>query len=111
MLDGRPIPSRASTRTAHFRLYFATGPAYRSPVARIVPPVDIAGVTYRVLRLEGARGPRFLLRTEAGDLVGLFPCNGQPARLVAAPLVAGRSPRSPFATVEFFEVDGRLLVR
>ena len=80
-------------------------------MAKIFPPIEIAGVTYRVLRLEGRRGPRFLLRTDAGDLVGLFPCNGQPAKLVAAPLVVGRSPLSPLSAIEFFEINGKLLVR
>jgi hypothetical protein len=55
-------------------------------VAKVLSPIAIAGFSYRVLRLKGARGPRYLLRNDAGDLIGLFPRGAEPMRLYAAPL-------------------------
>jgi hypothetical protein len=51
-----------------------------------------------VLRLDGStRGPKLLLRNDAGDVFGLFAHNAQPTRLYAAPLVAASSPAHPLA--------------
>ena len=82
-----------------------------STVARVLPPITLNGVTYRVLRLDGStRGPKLLLRNEAGDVFGLFAYNGQPSRLYAAPLVAASLPAHPLARLDFFDSDGALLV-
>jgi hypothetical protein len=49
----------------------------------------IAGTTYRVLWLDGAtRGPRFLLRSDHGDLFGLYSYGAEPMKLYAVPLIA-----------------------
>jgi len=40
------------------------------------------GVTYRVLRLDGDYGPRYLLRSQSGDLVDLYPYGAEPMRFV-----------------------------
>jgi hypothetical protein len=67
-------------------------------------------VTYRVLRLDDStRGPRFLLRNDAGDVFGLFAHNAQPTRLYAAPLTASSSAH-PLARLDFFDSDRTLLV-
>jgi hypothetical protein len=79
------------------------------PVAKVLPPIRVAGVAYRVLRLDGARGPRYLLRSDAGELIGLFPQGAEPMRLYAAPLVPG-SGAHPLARLDFFANDGTLLV-
>jgi hypothetical protein len=39
-------------------------------MANLLPPIRVAGVRYRVLHLDGDRGPRYLLRSQVGDLVG-----------------------------------------
>lgn len=79
-------------------------------MARVLPPVTVAGITYRVLRLEGRGGPRYLLRSDAGDLIGLYPFGAEPMRLYAAPLRPARDNPNPFARFDFFDVDGRLSV-
>ena len=81
-------------------------------VAKVLPPIELSGVTYRVLRLDGGRrGPRFLLRSDAGDLFGLFAQNGQPTRLFAAPLAMNLGQPNPLEGVDFFEGDGDLLLQ
>jgi hypothetical protein len=81
-------------------------------VAKLLPPIALAGTTYRVLRLDGgARGPRFLLRSDRGDLFGLYAHNGQPTRLFAAPLVMNLGESNPLERVDFFETAGRLRAR
>jgi hypothetical protein len=79
-------------------------------VAKVLPPITIAGMTYRVLRLDGGRRPRYLLRSSSGELIGLFARGAEPMRLYAAPLVASSSVSNPFAKLDFFAVDGRLSV-
>jgi hypothetical protein len=81
------------------------------PVAKVLPPIKLNGVTYRVLRLDGGkRGPRFLLRSDAGDLFGLFAQNGQPTRLFAAPLAMNMGQPNPLERVDFFDTDQGLHV-
>jgi hypothetical protein len=41
-------------------------------MAQLLPPIIVNGTTYRALRLCGARGPRFLLSSASGELIGLF---------------------------------------
>jgi hypothetical protein len=79
-------------------------------MARVLPPIKVAGVTYRVLRLDGDYGPRYLLRSEAGELLGLYPYGAEPMRLYAAPLEPTRGAANPFARLQFFGLDGRLMV-
>jgi hypothetical protein len=81
-------------------------------VARVLPPIKLNGVTYRVLRLDGGRrGPRFLLRRDDGDLFGLFAQNGQPMRLFAAPLSMNLGRPNPLEGVDFFVTEGELLLK
>ena len=79
-------------------------------MAKMLPPIKVAGITYRVLRLVGDYGPRYLLRSEAGDLVGLYPYGAEPMRLYAAPFEPTRGAANPFARLDFFDLDGRLVV-
>jgi hypothetical protein len=79
-------------------------------MAKMLPPIKVAGITYRVLRLVGDYGPRYLLRSEAGDLVGLYPYGAEPMRLYAAPLGPTRGASNPLARLDFFDLDGRLVV-
>jgi hypothetical protein len=79
-------------------------------MARVLPPIKVAGVEYRVLRLDGARGPRYLLRSEAGDLLGLYPYGAEPMRLYAAPLKPVHDVSNPYARFDFFDGGGKLLV-
>jgi hypothetical protein len=78
-------------------------------VARLLPPITVNGRIYRVLRLDGARGPRFLLRSAAGELIGLHPRGAEPMRLSAAPLVpqSGAAGHA-LARVDFVDVGGTL---
>ena len=76
----------------------------------MLPPIKVASVLYRVLRLEGEHGPRYLLRSPTGDLVGLFPYGAEPSRLYAAPLEAASGAGNPFARFDFFDLDGNLSV-
>jgi hypothetical protein len=78
-------------------------------VSRLLPPITVNGTTYRVLRLEGARGPRFLLRSAAGELIGLYARGAEPMRLYAAPLVPQSGAAGhPLARVDFLDVAGTL---
>jgi hypothetical protein len=79
-------------------------------VAKVLPPIEVAGVLYRVLRLDGNRGPRYLLRSTEGDLIALFPFDREPSRLYAAPLEARRTTPNPFARFDFFDPNGELSV-
>jgi hypothetical protein len=65
-------------------------------------------VSHLKLRLDGDYGPRYLLRSEAGELLGLYPYGAEPMRLYAAPLEPTRG--APFARLQFFDLDGRLMV-
>jgi hypothetical protein len=49
------------------------------------------------IRLDGDEGPRYLLRNEAGVLVGLYPFGAEPMRLYAVPLRPVRDNPNPFA--------------
>jgi hypothetical protein len=79
-------------------------------VAKVLPPITVAGTRYRVLRLDGDEGPRYLLRSDVGELVGLYPFAAEPIRLYAAPLRPARDNPNPFARFDFFDVDGTLSV-
>jgi hypothetical protein len=79
-------------------------------VARLLPPVTINGIRDRV-HLGGSRGPRFLLRSDAGDLVGLYPRGAEPFSLYAAPLVPAANAADSLGRVDFFEDGGKLTVR
>ncbi len=68
-------------------------------MARVLPPIKVAGVTHRVLRLDGNCGPRYLLRSEAGELLGLYPYGAEPMRLYGAPLEPTRGAANPFARI------------
>jgi hypothetical protein len=50
----------------------------------------------------------YLLRSQAGDLVGLYPYGAEPLRLYAAPLE--REVSNPLARLDFFDFDDRLVV-
>jgi hypothetical protein len=80
-------------------------------VAKSLPAIVVNGIRYRVLRLAGGRGgPRFLLRSETGELFGVYGRNAQ-AALSAAPLVLKLTTDNPFRGVDFFEAeDGALIV-
>jgi hypothetical protein len=79
-------------------------------VARSLGRLTIGGVSYRVLGLDGARGPAFLLRSEAGDVFGLFRHGHEPTRLFASALRPG-TPAAVFDGVDLFDDEGRLAVR
>lgn len=53
-------------------------------MSKLLPPIVVNGVRYRVLRLEGG-GLRFLLRGDDGRLSGVYGRNAQ-STLSAAPL-------------------------
>ena len=58
-----------------------------------------------MLRIESVkRGPRFLLRSDDGDLFGVYARNGQ-AVLSAAPLMMKLTDDNPFRGVDFFETE------
>jgi len=55
-------------------------------VARVGRSITIGGVRYSVLRLSAdmrAGGPAFLLRSQTGDVIGLFRQGPQPTKLRA----------------------------
>jgi len=82
-------------------------------VSKVLPPIVVNGVRCRVLRLDGGKPgrPKFLLRSDDGDLFGVYGRNAQ-AALSAAPLVLKLTAENPFRGVDFFEdEDGGLLVR
>ena len=85
---------------------------YRRPVAKLLPPVVVNGIRYRVLRLGAAKwGPKFLLRSDDGALYGVYGRNAQ-VLLSAAPLVLKLTTDNPLRGVDFFEGDdGSLSVR
>jgi len=72
-------------------------------VARVLPPIVVNGVRYRVLLLEG-KGLRFLLRSNHGDLFGVYGHNAQ-AAMSAAPRVLKLTTDNPFRGLDFFETD------
>ena len=74
-------------------------------MAKVLPPIVVNGVRYRVLRLEGGEhGPKFLLRNDDGELFGVYTRNAQ-AALTAAPLEIKLSADNPFRDVDLFETD------
>jgi hypothetical protein len=75
----------------------------------VLPPITVAGVKYRVLD-STVRGPQYLLRSEAGDLWGLYPYGAEPMRLYATPLKPSHDASNPFARFDFFEAGGKLSV-
>ena len=79
-------------------------------MAKLLPPITVAGVRYRVRRLAGDYGPRYLLRSAAGDLLGLYPYVAEPMRLYAAPLEPTREVSNSLAQLDFFDLDGTLVV-
>ena len=85
----------------------------RGAVSKVLPPIVVNGIRYRVLRLDGGNygRPRFLLRNDDGDLFAVYGRNAQ-AALSAAPLVLKLTADNPFRGVDFFEGDdGDLVVR
>ena len=74
-------------------------------MARIVAPIVVNGIRYAVLRLEGAGNLRFLLRSQNGELFGVYGRNAQEA-LGAAPLKLTLSVDNPFKGMDLFETDG-----
>jgi hypothetical protein len=82
-------------------------------VAKVLPPIVVNGIRYRVLRLEAGKygRPKFLLRSDDGDLFAVYGRNAQEA-LSAAPLVLKLSTDNPFRGMDLFETDeGGLVVR
>ena len=79
-------------------------------MTRVLPAITVDRIKYPVLRLNGVRGSRYLLRNEAGDLLGLYPYGGEPMRLYAAPLRRARENPNPFARFDFFDAGGELSV-
>ena len=80
-------------------------------MARVLRPVTIRGITSRVLRLDrSARGPRFLLRNEAGQLFGLFELGANASRMYAAPLGRDTINANPLERLEFVDTDDGLEV-
>jgi hypothetical protein len=78
-------------------------------VSRVLSPLTLNGVRYRVLRLDGSGNLRFLLRSDTGELFGVYRRNAQPA-LSAAPLKLTLSADNPFREVDLFETEGGGLV-
>jgi hypothetical protein len=78
----------------------------------VVPPILLKGVRYSVLRLSEDRGNvAFLLRSESGELFGVYHRNAQEA-LSAAPLKLTLSADNPFKGLDLFETEsGGLVVR
>jgi len=81
-------------------------------MARLVAPIVVKGVRYSVLRLDRERGNvLFLLRSESGELFGVYGRNAQEA-MSAAPLKLTLSVDNPFRGIDFFETNaGGLQVR
>jgi hypothetical protein len=81
-------------------------------VAKALPPIQLNGVEYSVLRLDRREfGPLYLLRDTAGRLFGVYGRNAQTA-LSAAPLELKLTADNPFRGLDFFETaEGRLLMR
>ena len=81
-------------------------------MAKVGRALTIHGVRYRVLRLSAdarARGPAFLLRSELGEVYGLYRQGAQPMRLYAYALRA--SPQAiAFQELDFFDSEGELTV-
>jgi hypothetical protein len=50
-------------------------------MVKVMPPIAVVAVGYRVLRLDGDYGPRYLLRNKAGELIGLYQYGAEPMRL------------------------------
>lgn len=78
-------------------------------MAKSVEAIVIEGRRYRVLRLSGTRGPAYLLRSESGDVFGLFRYGHEPTRLYASALAPG-TPAPAFDAVDLLDDDGRVAV-
>lgn len=79
-------------------------------MAKVGRTLTIQGVRYRVLCLNTdprARGPAFLLRSERGEIFGLYRQSAQPMKLYAYALRASPEAIS-FTEMEFFDADGEL---
>jgi hypothetical protein len=76
----------------------------------VVPPIVFKGVRYSVLRLSEDRGNvAFLLRSESGELFGVYRRNAQEA-LSAAPLRLTLSTDKSLRGLDLFETEGSGLV-
>jgi hypothetical protein len=76
----------------------------------MLPSIVVHGVRHKLFRLDGEKGNlRFLLRSEGGELFGVYARNAQGA-LSAAPLKLTLSIDNPFRGVDLFESDGGGLV-
>ena len=79
-------------------------------MSRVAPPIVFKGVRYSVLRLSEDRGNvAFLLRSESGELFGVYRRNAQEA-LSAAPLELTLSTDNPFRGLDLFETQGGGLI-
>ncbi|MGH7804236.1 MAG: hypothetical protein ACREQJ_07790 [Candidatus Binatia bacterium] len=81
-------------------------------MAKVGRSLTIQGVRYRVLQLSAdprARGPAFLLRSERGEVFGLFRVGATPLRLQAFAL-RSEAKAIAFQELEFFDSDGELTV-
>ena len=86
------------------------GPAATS--SQILPPIVDNGIRYRARWLDSRKYGRskFLLRSDDGELFGVYGRNAQ-ATLSAVPLVPKLTTDNPFRGVDFFEGDdGALLL-
>ena len=80
-------------------------------MAKVLPPIVVNGIRYRVLRLDGGKygRPRFILRNDDGDLFAVYGRNAQSA-MSAAPLVIRPTSDNALRGVDFTETeDGRLV--
>jgi hypothetical protein len=76
-----------------------------------MPPIVVNGVRYSVLKLSEDRGNlAFLLRSESGELFGVYRRNAQEA-LSAAPLKLTLSVDNPLRGIDLFDEDGGLVAR
>ena len=77
----------------------------------MMPPIVVNNVRYSVLRLSGERGNvAYLLRSEAGELFGVYRRNAQEA-LSTAPLTLTLSVDNPLRGIDFFEENAGLMAR
>jgi hypothetical protein len=76
-----------------------------------MPPIVVHGVRYSVLKLSEDRGNvAYLLRSETGEIFGVYRRNAQEA-LSAAPLKLTLSVDNPFRGIDFFEEDDGIVAR
>ena len=82
-------------------------------MAKVGRPLTIGGVRYSVLRLsEDVRrgGPAFLLRSDRGDVIGLFRQGAQPTKLRAYHLRADEK-NAAVKGFDFYDDDGEVGAR